>query len=360
VGIIVEGAIVDVDGPRRGYVRFHRGQVVEVGAPGTDSTRGRIRRVRGIVVPPPVNGHTHLGDAVSDREPPHRPIDEIVRPPDGYKFRLLAETPAAPKRRAMRSALRRMQREGVAATLDFREEGRSGVELLRAAGAGTGVRTVVFGRPLERPIRRKEVDRLLAVADGIGISSALEEPFEVRRALADACRRAGKYYGLHASEVRRELPETYLAPRPDLLVHLTFATRGDLEAVVQSKTTVAVCPRSNALFGRRPDLAMFADVGVRTMLGTDNAMFHAPSMLREIEFAYVTARLARRPVPPGFLVRAGYIEPWLFLGKPQWARVEAGGPGRPIAFRLPAEDPEYQLATRATEHLIVRPGPRGP
>ncbi|MCI4330573.1 MAG: amidohydrolase family protein [Thermoplasmata archaeon] len=357
---IVEGAIVDVDGARPGYVRFQRGAVTEVGTLGTDSTRGRVRRIRGIVVPAPVNGHTHLGDAVSDREPPHAPIEEIVRAPDGYKFRLLADTPPGPKRRAMRAALGRMRAEGVAATLDFREEGLEGTRLLRAASRGTGVRTVIFGRPLRRPVDRTEVERLLDVADGVGISSALEEPERVRSLLASACRRRGKYYGLHASEVRRESPDSYLKPRPDLLVHLTFATRDDLEAVVEAGSTVAVCPRSNALFGRRPDLATFAKVGVPTMLGTDNAMFHAPSMLREVEFAYVTARLARRPVPPGFLVRAAYIEPWRFLGRPRWARVQAGGPGRPLVFRLPPEQPEYQLATRATEHLIVRPGPRDP
>jgi cytosine/adenosine deaminase-related metal-dependent hydrolase len=360
VSMIIEGAIVDVDGARPGYVRFREGEVVEVGAIGTDSTRGRIPRKRGIVVPAPVNGHTHLGDAVSDREPPHRPIDEIVRPPDGYKFRLLADTPPGPKKKAMRAALRGMAREAVAATLDFREEGLEGVELLREAGRGTGVRTVILGRPLRRPIDPSELRRLLDVADGIGLSSALEEPADVRRLLASACRRRHRYYGLHASEVRRERPESYLEPRPDLLVHLTYASRSDLMAVIDAEVTVAVCPRSNALFGRRPDLAMFAELGVRTMLGTDNAMFHAPSMLREVEFAYVTSRLAKRPVPPRFLVRAAYVEPWLFLKRPRWARVEAGGPGRPIAFRLPPEDAEYQLATRATEHLIVRPGARTP
>jgi cytosine/adenosine deaminase-related metal-dependent hydrolase len=359
VAWIVEGAIVDADGARPGYVRFDGPRVVEVGALGTDSTRGRIRRVRGIVAPAPVNGHTHLGDAVSDREPPNAPIDQIVRPPHGYKFRLLADTPDAPKRRAMRAALRRMQREGVEATLDFREEGAAGVVLLREASLRTGVAPVIFGRPLRRPIDPRELDDLLEVADGVGLSSALEEPEPVRRAVARACRRRTKLFGLHASEVERESPDTYLRPRPDLLVHLTSATPDDLRAVVEAGVTVAACPRSNALFGRRPDLALFAKLGVRTMLGTDNAMFHAPSMLREVEFAYVTSRLARRPVAPSFLVRAAFVEPWNFLGRPRWARVEAGGPGRPIAFRLPPEQPEYQLATRATEHLIVRPRPKG-
>src|SRR4029077_4852398 len=57
--MIIEGAILDADGARSGYVRFREGEVVEVGQIGTDSTRGRVRRRRGIVFPRLVNGHTH-------------------------------------------------------------------------------------------------------------------------------------------------------------------------------------------------------------------------------------------------------------------------------------------------------------
>ncbi|HEY6238763.1 MAG TPA: amidohydrolase, partial [Thermoplasmata archaeon] len=108
--VIVEGSLLDADGARTGYARLRAGRLVETGQVGTDSTRGRVPRVKGIVVPSPVNGHTHLGDAVATREPPHASLDEIVRPPDGYKFRLLKETTAPAKRRAMRAALEQMER----------------------------------------------------------------------------------------------------------------------------------------------------------------------------------------------------------------------------------------------------------
>src|SRR5208283_1832395 len=101
-----------------------------------------------------------------------------------------------------------------------------------------------------------------------------------------------KKFALHASEEIREEPSEYLRPKPDLLVHLTAATPEDLEDVHTAGVTVAVCPRSNALFGRRPDLATLQRLGIPTMLGTDNAMFHAASLFRELEFAYVSARLA--------------------------------------------------------------------
>ncbi|HYK93205.1 MAG TPA: amidohydrolase family protein [Thermoplasmata archaeon] len=354
--MIVEGAVVDADGPHRAYVRFRGGRVVEVGVPGTDSTRGRVKRLRGIVTPPPVNGHTHLGDAVATREPPHQPLAELVRPPHGYKFRLLATTPRREKIAAMRRALLRMRAEGVAATIDFREEGLDGIADLKRAARGTGVHPVILGRTLRRPVDPSELDRVLREADGIGLSAAREEPPAVRRLVARACRRRGRFFAMHASEEVREDPDDYLRPRPDLLVHLTKATADDLERVARAKVAVAVCPRSNALFGRRPDLAAFERFGVRGLLGTDNVMFHSPSIWRELEFAYVSARFAGRPVGPAYLARMAFVHPWEWLGRPECARVAPTMPVTPTVLRLPAEDPAYQLVSRGTEHLMVRPG----
>lgn len=355
--LLVEGSLLDADGARPGYARIRRGELVEVGALGTDSTRGRLRRMRGIVVPAPVNGHTHLGDAVATREPPHTTLSEMVRPPDGYKFRLLSSTSSAEKRRAMRAALLHMVRQGVSATVDFREEGLAGVRALRAAARGLPIRVVALGRPLRRPPDAEELAELLRVADGVGLSSVAEEDRPARAAVVRACRRAGKRVALHASESRREPPEEYLNPRPDLLVHLVRATPDDLARVADARVAAAVCPRSNALFGRRPDLAEFDRQGVSTLLGTDNAMFHSPSIFRELEFAYVTGRLAHRPVRPEFLFRCAFVTPHEWLGEPAAARLEPGGPARPIAFRLPPDDPAYQIVARATEHLMVRSAP---
>ncbi len=358
--MLVEGAILDVEGPRPAYVLFREGKVVEVGKPGTDSRRGRDHKVRGIVVPAPVNSHTHLGDAVSVREPPRVPVAELVRPPHGYKFRLLSAASAEAKFRALRGAFRRMARDGVAAAVDFREEGVEGVRVLRRAARGTPVRTVILGRPLARPVDPRELSELLQVADGVGLSSALEETEKTRTSVARACRARGKRYGLHASEARRELPDSYLRPRPDLLVHLAKATEDDLLAVRDARVSVAVCPRSNALFGRQPDLAAMERLGLSVLLGTDNAMFHAPSIWRELEFAYVGTRLRQRPASASFLARAALVEPWSWLNEPAAARVSEGMPVPPLVLRLPPEDPAYQVVTRTTEHLIVPVGSRRP
>ena len=353
--MLVDGAILDADGPRAGYVRWKGGRVVEVGQRGTDSTRGRERRIRGIVIPSPVNAHTHLGDAMSTREPPAGSLAKLVRPPHGYKFRLLSTTPRAVKVRSIRSALERMDRAGVAVTVDFREEGVDGIEVLREASRGCAVRVVTLGRPLRRPLDPSELTAVVGRGDGVGLSSALDETDATRRAVSRACRRAGKRYALHASEAVREDPDTYLDPKPDLLVHLAKATADDLRAVRDEGVPVAVCPRSNALFGRQPDLRAMERLGVTVFLGTDNAMFHSPSIWRELEFAYVGTRLRHRPVSALYLARAAFVAPWAWLGTPESGRIAPGTPARPLVLRLPPDDPAYQVVTRATEHLMLRP-----
>ncbi len=356
--MLVEGAVLDIDGPRAAYVRFRRGRIVEVGAPGTASSRGRIRKVRGIVVPAPVNGHTHLGDAVSTREPPGSTVEELVAPPHGYKFRLLSSAPRAAKVGAIRRALLRMEHEGVGADLDFREEGIDGIDLFREARRGLSLRTFLFARPVRRPIDPAELATVLAGADGVGLSSARDESEETRRAVARACRRAGKRFALHASEAVREPPDSYLDPRPDLLVHLAKASPDDLAGVRDKEVAVVVCPRSNALFGRQPDLRAMERLGLRVLIGTDNAMFHAPSIWSELQFAYTSSRLVGRPASAAFLARAALVEPWAWLGEPEAARIAPGSPARPLVLRLPPEDPAYQLVTRTTEQVIVRAGTR--
>lgn len=356
--MLVEGAIFDIDGTRPAYVRVDQGRVTEVGALGTDSTRGREPRIRGIVVPSPLNGHTHLGDAISTREPPAVSFSELVAPPHGYKFRLLAESSRAAKVAAMRAALRRMQREGMAGTIDFREEGLPGIRALRSAARGLGMRVVALGRPGHPEVTREEVDTVLSEADGIGLSSAREVGPTPRRLVAERCRAHGKFYALHASEEVREPVDDYLDPKPDLLVHLTRAEPEDLESVRRAKVSVAVCPRSNALFGRRPLLSAMERMGISVLLGTDNAMLNAPSIWRELEFAYVESRLRGAPVSAAFLARAAFVEPWTWLGTPEAARIAPGAPSTPLILRVPPEDPAYQLVTRTTEHLIVRPARR--
>lgn len=361
-GITVVGALLDADGVRYGWARLDgQGRVVEEGPRATAPRTEKSRQVfRGIVLPRPVNGHTHLGDALWTREPPHVGVALMVGPPRGLKHRVLREASAPAKEDGMRGALTEMARLGTAVTIDFREEGASGVNSLRRAARGTGVEPVILGRPTEGRATPEELRRVLSVADGLGLSALADVSPAWARAMASETRRRGKLFALHASERVREPIDAVLDLHPNLIVHLCAASPSDLERVRDAGPTVAACSRSNALFGRAPPLAQMEHLGIPFLLGTDNAMLQAPDIFREMEFSYLTSRARGSPVRPETLVKAVFVNPWRWLGRPEETRLIAGGPARAIALHRPVEDPYYQVCARsAGRHLLYPPASRG-
>lgn len=284
---LLAGTLVTPEGARPGYVAIRGERIREV-----VETRERVdAALRGVIVPPLVNGHTHLGDAVArdlGRRPPPRGrsspaayLDALVGP-DGFKHRLLASTPAARKERSMRRAIGEMARGGTLAFLDFREEGLPGVRALRRALRGAPVRGVVLGRPFPG----SSPAAVLAASDGFGLSSAADLPARQLEEWRRIARKQGKLFGIHAGEASQRDIEGALALEPDFLVHLTRASRQELRRVANASIPVVVCPRSNLATGvGAPPVREMLRAGIRVALGTDNAMLNAPDMFAEMGFA---------------------------------------------------------------------------
>jgi len=126
---------------------------------------------------------------------------------------------------------------------------------------------------------------------------------------------------------------------------------------------IVVCPRSNVFFGKVPDLPRLLRIGVDVRLGTDNAMVNAPSMVREMEFAYKVARLKGH-------VDARDILAMALRGRgPDADRgIREGDPADLVVFDLPG-DHAFAALLRAVETDIslvmlgghvVRPRVSGP
>lgn len=290
---LVAGTLVTPEGARPGYVAIRGERIREV-----VETRERVgAALRGIIVPPLVNGHTHLGDAVVrdlGRRPPPRGRSSpaaylrALVGPGGFKHRLLASTPAALKERSMRRAIGEMARGGTLAFLDFREEGLPGVRALRRALRGAPVRGAVLGRP----VPGSSPAAVLAASDGFGLSSAADLPERQLGEWRRVARKRGKLFGIHAGEASRRDIEGALALEPDFLVHMVRATRKDLRRVSDASIPVVVCPRSNHATGAgAPPVREMLRAGIRVALGTDNAMLNTPDMLAEMAF---TARALLR------------------------------------------------------------------
>ena len=157
---------------RRGSVSVEDGVIVSV-------TRDDHRRAiaRGLILPSFVNHHTHLADAVV-RQELRGSLEEIVAPPHGLKHRVLASAKDDEVVAAMRRAIDGLVATGSGSFWDFREGGLPGLRVLLRAALGRSATSIAFGRPSRLSYDRSEVTALLRVADGIGISSVLDWPYD--------------------------------------------------------------------------------------------------------------------------------------------------------------------------------------
>lgn len=223
------------------------------------------------------NAHTHLGDSIAMDVPASGSLDELVKPPDGLKHRILRSSTHEDLVRGIHLTLRTMSDSGTAGCADFREGGISGVEAMREAGHDLPIRTVIFGREGGE-----------TVAEGLGISSVRDIATELDEIVGEA-RRQGRFVAFHAGERDDKDVDAALAYDPDLLVHCTHANHSQLRRIADQGIPVAVCPRANWRFGvasspDHPPVKTLLELGCPVILGTDNAMCVQPDMWREIHF----------------------------------------------------------------------------
>ncbi|MDD1719902.1 MAG: amidohydrolase family protein [Methanoregulaceae archaeon] len=222
------------------------------------------------------NSHTHLGDTVAMDIPFEGTLADLVAPPGGLKHRILESTPRNRLVSGMRASIRSMIRTGTAGFADFREGGCEGVRALASASRGLPCHPVIFGREGGEMI-----------ADGLGVSSTRD--VSSLDAQVEEARKNGRLIAFHAGEHDSDDIWSALAYEPDLLIHCTYAEPEHLKACADSGVPVAVCPRSNWDLGvtasrERPPVKKMFDLGVKVLLGTDNAMSVQPDMAAEMAY----------------------------------------------------------------------------
>jgi len=341
----VGGSILTDDGFVEGSVGFEDGIVVEL------SKRKVADPVaRGIVIPSFTDAHTHLGDAFI-RIQLGGTLEELVAPPYGLKHRLLAKADPQEVVAGMRTAVEAMTHGGTGAFLDFRESGIGGARMLYEACLGMMVEPTCLGRPEGLRYDVDEARSLLRVCDGLGVSSMRDWPMHDLQKLALDARRAGKMFTIHCSEVVREDIDKVLDLKPAFLVHMAAAKESDYERCADAGVPIVVCPRSNAFFGFIPDIPLMLSSGVTLLLGTDNAMLGAPSMLREMDFAYRISRLNGQVSPEEILSMAIRGRKGLIGGANNG--VQIGGRARLTILDIPAGEDPHGAVLRATEDNVA-------
>lgn len=339
---IVSGLIYSKERLFRGYVQFDTERILEVqeGEPPQDSIS------KGLIIPLLANCHTHIGDAcLRGKIGNELSLEEIVRPPKGLKHQLLSQCKDEEISNGMRSAMDEMRRFGVGSFIDFREGGIRGLSQLKSAMTDRPLSSsIILTRPKELTYSEQEVETLLAESDGIGASAMRDWKFDDLLCLAEHAYRKKKIFALHASEGRREELEDILDLRPDFLIHMSNASADDLQICVEEDIPIVVCPRSNARFGLKTDIARMIDLGVNVCLGTDNAMLNSLSVLDEMRAAYLS-RFNSRPLTPAEILRLAVDNSRKVLKDKTIIGIEPGAPCEFMVVRAGSDDsPERILS----------------
>lgn len=293
--------------PIKANILIEDSQIVEISS---YISKGKVIDARRCIVAPGfINSHVHLGDSLAMDCGDGKPIEEIVKPPDGIKHKILSSSSPSTVKEFMQRSMRDMLRTGTTTFVDFREGGRKGVEIINEAAKNVPIRKVVLGRddsflnPHADPsdIIRK-VEELAEICDGVAPSGLGEITDSTAAAITRTTLKLNKLSAIHVAEyqkvqdnslkitgkteVRRAIEAGFR-----LLIHLTSPLKDDLELVALNHIPVVCCPRSNGSLsvGIPPIKDMF-ETGIRLLLGTDNLMFNSPNMFKEMEYALKTIR----------------------------------------------------------------------
>ncbi len=273
------GRILLADHAPEGWITVEDGRVQDWGEGEPDAPV----TATGWILPPPVNAHTHVGDAFL-RSIPDKPTDvAALVGPGGWKHQQLARADPDQMAVGIQQYVDEMAGLGTSHFIDFREGGLPGVRFIEERVDHLAVDPIILGRPA-RPgtFDEDEAEAIVGECDGIGMSGMRDHPPRVLEAWAEAAHAARKPFAIHVSEDKQDDIDAVLALEPAFVVHMVHATRGDLQAVADAGIPVVVCPRSNRFFGTKTPLPRLLEAGCRVAVGTDNGMLQDGNLLEEL------------------------------------------------------------------------------
>lgn len=325
-----------------------------------------------IVAPAFINSHVHMGDSIAKDVGDGKPIDEIVKPPNGLKHRILDESKPSEVINSMKQSMEEMLGSGTSTFVDFREGGLEGIELLNEASKDLLIRKIVLGRhhlfhdkDAKKSDIKKVTRKLLESCDGIGLSGFGEINDDVASLITKTCKKKGKISAIHAAEYERIQNESIeltgksevqraIESHFDMLVHLTAPVGNDLELVGNSSSSVTCCPRSNGtLFVGIPPVKDLFQHKINVLLGTDNIMFNSPNMFREMEYALkVTRGYYREYFPPTEILKMATINAANALNMDN-GYIEEGKTPDLIIIKQKSENPLLSIINRTEPQDIT-------
>jgi cytosine/adenosine deaminase-related metal-dependent hydrolase len=328
--IVLAGAAVvagdDLTVLEPGYVVIRNGLIVEVGEGHGPEGLWRLDLTGRLILPGFINGHTHVEDAALKELAFAVPAGvNLLFEPDGLRHVRMADLPRGQLIGGIRAAAEQMIAGGTIAFADYRTGGARGAALLREAVEGLPIRCLVFGGhsrfPVQddaalranygglTPAQLQDVADTVEVADGFAPVRVNDTTDEALRQITGIVRRAGKRLSTHSAASpdyrsvslertgRTDIDRAVEILSPDFVVHMTVATDGEIQQMVDAAIPIVMCARTMASLGRPiPPYVSALGRGATVGLGTDNVMMSSPDLLAEVDFLGRASRsVARDP-----------------------------------------------------------------
>lgn len=278
-----------------------------------------------LMIPGFINAHTHVGDSLAKDIGSEFGAEQRIHPVSGLKQRILSYSKPSHLVNFMRNSCVSMIRKGITTFVDFREGSTDGIRLLRKALKDLPIRAVILGRldyyqdrglikkntPLPNS-KKTELEHLLRKCDGLGISGSNENSDSVLRYYSKfkkikAIHSAEMIESCNISKKMTDKTETQrsLLLKPDFLVHMTHASKKDLQDVAKNKIGIVVCPRANGTLAEGiPNVPLMIRTGCNVAVGTDNVMINSPDMFRELDYLWkVSMGMQRKELSPKSILK---------------------------------------------------------
>jgi len=290
-----------------------------------------------LLIPGFINCHTHIGDSIAKDITLNSSVDKRIHPVSGIKSKILKKSDPKQLKNFMKNSCISMLKKGITTFVDFRENGIEGVLLLKEVLSDVPIRSIILGR-LEyyqnsRELKAnasfpkekfEELTNLLIKCDGLGISGANENS----QSILDFYSKTSKLRAIHSSETKQSISTSKkitgkseviraLHLKPHFMIHMTYASKGDLFVASKKTRGIVICPRANASLAEGiPDINLMKKAGCTIALGTDNVMINSPDMFREMDYLWkVTMGINKTRVNPKEILKMATVNAGKILKK---------------------------------------------
>ena len=290
-----------------------------------------------LLIPGFVNCHTHIGDSIAKDITLNSSVDNRVHPVSGIKSKILKETDPKHLKNFMKNSCYSMLNKGITTFVDFREGGLEGIMMLKEVLTKIPIRSIILGRlefyqnniEIKKNVsfpknKIDELKKLLKKCDGLGISGANENSQSVLNYYS----KTTKIRAIHSSETKQSVSTSKkitaksetaraLNLKPHFMVHMTYASKGDLLATAKKTRGIVICPRANASLAEGiPDIDLMKKTGCTIALGTDNIMINSPDMFREMDYLWkVSMGIQKKRVSPKEILKMATVNGGKILKK---------------------------------------------